>query len=106
MDDSLRCWPNINSTDIRERNDSEECDEEEIQDASELSADLESVIMDLKQRLDEGDPQLCSGVRTFIVRYNTMAKSHGSNALMASAFHCFGSQHNPGTVTCVQGGGI
>ena len=42
-----------------------------------------------------------------IVRYNTMTKSH-SNALMGSAFHCFGSQHNPGTVTCVQlqGGGI
>ena len=25
---------------------------------------------------------------------------------MASAFHCFGSQHNSGTVTCVQSGGI
>ena len=61
--------------------------------------------MDLKQRMDEGDPQLCSGVKKIIVRYKTMAKSH-SNALMASTFHCFGSQHNPGTVTCVQGGGI
>ena len=91
MDDSLRCWPNINSTDIRERNDSEECDEEEVQDASELSADLESVIMDLKQRLDEGDPQLCSGVRTFIVRYNTMAKSHGSNAWLQ---HSIALVHN------------
>ena len=27
-------------------------------------------------------------------------------ALMASPFHFFGSQHNPGTVTCVQGSGI
>ena len=56
--------------------------------------------MDLKQHMDEDDPQLCSGVKKIIVRYNTMMRSH-SNALMASAFHCFGSQHNPGTVTCV-----
>ena len=105
MDDSLKCWPNIDSTDNIESHGSDECVEEEIQDASGLSVDLESVIMDLKQRLDEGDLQLCSGVKKFIVRYNTMVKSH-SNALMASAFHCFGSQHNPGTVTCVQGGGI
>ena len=105
MDDSLRCWPNIDSTDNIESHDSDECVEEEIQDASGLSVDLESVIMDLKQCMDEGDPQLCSGVNKFIVRYNTMTKSH-SNALMSSAFHCFGSQHNPGTVTCVQGGGI
>ena len=105
MDDSLRCWPNINSTDNIESQDSDERVEEEIRDASGLSVDLESVIMDLKQCMDEGDPQLCSGVKNFFVRYNTMVKSY-SNALMASAFHCFGSQHNPGTVTCVQGSGI
>ena len=103
MDDSLRCWPNFNSTDNIESHDSDEHVEEEIQDASGLSVDLESIIKDLKQHMDEGDPQLCSGVKKFIVRYNnTMAKSH-SNALMASAFHCFASQHNPGTVTCIQG---
>ena len=60
MDDSLRCWPNIDLTDNTESHDSDEHVEEEIQDASGFSIDLESVIMDLKKCLNEGDPQLCS----------------------------------------------
>ena len=60
MDDSLRCWPNIDPTDNTESHDSDKHVEEEIQDASGLSVDLESVIMDLNQRVDEGNPQISS----------------------------------------------
>ena len=68
MDDSLRCWPNINSTVNTESHDSDKHVEEEIQDASGLSSvDLESVILDLKQRRDEGDLQLCSGVKKLLL---------------------------------------
>ena len=37
MDDSLRCWPNINSNVNTESHNSVECVEEEIQDASGLN---------------------------------------------------------------------
>ena len=77
-----------------------------VNDRVALSNELESIFEDLKQRLNDDDPQLCSGMKKFIARYNTMSESHGSIALLASAFHCFGSQHNsPTTISYIQGGG-
>ena len=73
-------------------------------DPMKLSQELDLVFDDLKMRLQDQDPQLRSGVRKFINRYNKMKKSP-SNALMASSFHTFGSLHG-GTVTNIQGGGV
>ena len=80
-----------------------ETDQSDIIDPALLSVQLDSVIADLKLRLGEADPQLQTGVRKFIERYNKMKSQ--STALIASSFHCFGSVPR-GTVTRIQGGGI
>ena len=69
-----------------------------------LSLKLDEVIDDLKQMIQENDPQLRNGVEKFVNRYNKMRGSH-STAMLASSFHRFGSLMG-GTITSVQGGGI
>jgi len=69
-----------------------------------LSLKLDELIDDLKQMIQENDPQLRDGVEKFVNRYNKMRCSHAT-AMLASLFHCFGSLMG-GTVTSVQGGGI
>ena len=73
-------------------------------DSSDLLQELDSVIADLKIRLQQPDPNLRLGVKKFIDRYNKMKRSN-STALMTSSFHCFGRTPG-GTITSVQGGSI
>ena len=84
-----------------------EDDEVEIDDQKEgilLTQELESLFTDLKMRVRQQDPQLQTGVRKFINRYNKMA-SNNSIALLASSFHCFGKT-NGRTVTLTKGGTV
>ena len=52
-----------------------ETDQSDIIDPALLSVQLDSEIADLKLRLGEADPQLQTGVRKFIERYNKMKSS-------------------------------
>ena len=84
-----------------------EDDEVEIDDQKEgipLTQELESLFTDLKMRVRQQDPQLKTGVRKFINRYNKMA-SNNSIALLASSFHCF-VKTNGRTVTLTKGGTV
>ena len=84
-----------------------EDDEVEIDDQKEgilLTQELESLFTDLKMHVRQQDPQLQTGVRKFINRYNLMA-SNNSIALLASSFHCFGKT-NGRTVTLTKGGTV
>ena len=75
------------------------------QDPVTLSAQLDSVVADLKLRLEKDDPQLRTGVEKFIYRYNKMKSQ--STAVIASSFHCFGSVYGCSrTVTHIQEGGF
>ena len=64
-----------------------------------LSLELDKLVADLKEKIQENDPQLRNGVQKFVNRYNKMRSSH-TTALMASSFHCFGSLMG-GTITMV-----
>ena len=74
------------------------------QSIDQLSLKLDEVIDDLKQMIQENDPQLRNGVEKFVNRYNKTRSSH-STAMLASSFLCFGSLMG-GTIASVQGGGI